>query len=70
MIALCIVLYLVGVIASYLLRREYVKKDFDDWTVGERTFTIITSVLFSWVGALSTLIMRALDHTNDKPAKW
>lgn len=70
MIALYIILHLAGVIASYLLRRRYVKNDFGDWTVGERTFTIITSVLFSWVGALSTLIMYALDHKNDKPAKW
>lgn len=70
MIIFYILLYLAGVIASYLLRRLYVKNDFGNWTVGERTFTIIMSLLSSWVGALAVLIMYAIDHASEKPAKW
>lgn len=67
---IAILIYLAGCIVSYLLSRRSDKKDFNDYTVCDRSYNLVMAI-FSWVTVFATFIWDSLGNDScDKPAKW
>ncbi len=71
MTALIIILYLIGCVVSYILFKRLISDNGnDDWTIGDRTWGLMFSIL-SWVMVLISLVILIIISTdNKKPAKW
>jgi hypothetical protein len=70
-----ILIYLVGVIASYFLVRDIAIKGSGEWTVADRSVVIIISVMLSWWAAAIVGVVRlwafvAESGDTEKEAKW
>ncbi len=71
MLIAAIILYIGGVLVSYLYGRWVTIKMFNSWTLGDRTMTIILS-LASWITVLAFLFSRLVYKLvdNDKSVNW
>ena len=66
-----LMVWLSGIIPGYLFLRSYQKGVSGKWTVGDRTFTILTSFIFSWISVLTAGVLYFLDGLDyDKECKW
>lgn len=66
------IIYLSGLILSYLLTKKLFKTAFGTWTEGDRILSITLSLIFSWLAVITTLILLTIEYimNNDKPASW
>lgn len=65
-----LIVYLVGVIISYLLFRYDFRKTFNNWTIGDRNLIIFLSVIGSWAAVIAGIASLLSNISNKKPAKW
>jgi formate hydrogenlyase subunit 3/multisubunit Na+/H+ antiporter MnhD subunit len=75
MLIFLIILYIIGVVVSYLCFRTTIKRKFLLWTKSDRNIFVFVS-LFSWIGIIVLLIDGDLnyifnrDYNPDDEAKW
>lgn len=65
-----IIIYLIGVVCSYLVGKHDLKREFGKYTKRDKAVVILIS-LFSFIGFFVFLITRPfVSSDSDKPAKW
>jgi hypothetical protein len=71
---LFIIVYLIGVICSYLVFRTYVRYEGMGYYQSDRIFNIFFSVIGSWftflVSFIAYIICKIQDDFEDNPVKW
>jgi len=71
MTTLIILIWISGMVLSYILGRKHLTKECDQWTTHMRIGLLGLSI-FSWLTMVSLLICILISSLcyNDKPAKW
>ncbi len=71
-----VILYLFGVICNYLFFKSYLTTYFKKWTVRDRNFALMMSIL-SWLAVLGLILkifmeflIKEINQNGDKPSKW
>jgi hypothetical protein len=79
---LVVIIYLIGVVLSYLIHRWDWKHKFNEWTVENRKFALRMATI-SWLGVIPMIVIIIFDRIseicdsndddipdNKRPAKW
>lgn len=67
-----LIIYLLGIIPAYLSLKCGFLKAGEEWTCGQRRFTMALSIM-SWASAIygTLLLLSSINATDDdKPVKW
>lgn len=62
-------IYIVGAILCYVVLRRSMKKEFGEWTNGDRRRSLAISCS-SWVGLVVVLVVNIRFTDENKPASW
>ena len=71
--AVLILVYLTGSLATYLFIRYMNRKKYGRWTKFDRTMGMLVAIAGSWTGIIAFIALSLLlpnDNELDKPSKW